>query len=165
MITQPITVTLRGTPAPKGSMKCIGSSGRHQLVEQLSKTIRPWRAKLNDAFKLIQSTPAPKGQPIGVEVTLIIDRPKHHFGTGRNARILRAGAPTYPTGHGTGDVDKHARTILDSLQAAGVLDDDCQVVELVARKAYPCDPSIPSAPDHPGARVRIYPIADPQVLS
>lgn len=55
-------------------------------------------------------------------------RPKGHYRTGRNAHLLRDGAPPYPAG--TPDLSKLCRATEDALTDAGVVwADDAQVVE------------------------------------
>lgn len=148
MIRSEVVITLPGHPAPKGSMKCVAPHARgtrQRLVEQLEKTIKPWRAKLHHAFGRVTST-ADQQQPIGVEVTFTVDRPKS---------VRRP----FPSAHGSGDVDKLARVVLDDLERAGILPNDAQVVELTTRKTYPDGP-LPDALPYPGARIRLYPIGD-----
>lgn len=164
MLTHEIRAVIPGTPAPKGSLKCIGGKGRgHQLIEDNART-KPWREKL--ARLLRRSWPtdqhAEPKQPIGAEITISIDRTPSHRGTGRNAHVLKASAPSYPTGHNTGDVDKHARLTLDALQDAGILPDDCIVVDLHIRKAYVGCSSTPDALGHPGVVIRLFPIEAPR---
>jgi hypothetical protein len=156
-----IRIAIPGRAVPKGSMKCIGRRGRvaHQLVEQVDNA--GWRTVVVDA--LARYWPAGDGrrpvkhQPVGVKLTFTLERPKTHHGTGRNARTLKAAAPDYPAAHGTGDVDKLARLILDALQDGDVLPNDAQVVQLTARKFYAGDPH-PDALGYPGAVIRLYPI-------
>lgn len=159
MIESEIVVTVPGQPAPKGSLKCIGARGGrgHVLIEDNKRT-KPWRDKLAGACRRIKK-PAVKGQPIGIETTLTLDRPTYHYGTGRNAKKLKDRyAAAAPVGHSTGDVDKLARLVLDALQDAKVLPDDCQVVELTVRKAYVDGNGVPDVLGFPGALLRIYPM-------
>ncbi|MDV7391094.1 RusA family crossover junction endodeoxyribonuclease, partial [Arthrospira platensis SPKY1] len=72
--------------------------------------------------------------PVRVDVWFIFDRPKSHFGTGRNADVLKPSAPKRMTT--PPDVDKLARTVLDALTVAGVLADDKLVCELRSLKRY-----------------------------
>lgn len=44
-----------------------------------------------------------------------------------------------PVHHGSGDIEKHVRTVHDAMQDAGVLADDCQVSDLVAVKRWASD--------------------------
>jgi Holliday junction resolvase RusA-like endonuclease len=83
-------------------------------------------------------------QPVGVEVIFYQSRNSGHFGTGRNAHLLKASAPTYPAVRP--DVDKYLRAILDAL--TGVLyADDGQVVSVRAEKRYG---------DPPRAEIRVW---------
>lgn len=161
MLRSELRLVIPGTPATKGSLKCVGQHGRHQLVEQLPTT-GPWVDRVADAARkhLAARADVDPGQAVGVEVTVSIPRVKSHHGTGRNLGRLKASAPIHPTGHGTGDSDKYVRGILDALQAAGVLRDDAQVVEQSGRKAY-VDPDALEGSDvlgHAGVVIRIYPI-------
>jgi Holliday junction resolvase RusA-like endonuclease len=158
-------VVIPGHPAPKGSLKCIGGRGGkgHVLIEDNART-KPWRKTLATwAGRRLQ--PVQPQEPIGVEITFTLERPKSHYGTGRNAGVLRPGAPAFPVSHATGDVDKLLRLALDALQDAKVLPDDCQVIETTARKVYvspaPIDDPWSVAYDalgHPGVVLRLYPI-------
>lgn len=142
-----VVITLAGNPAPKGSMKCVGRRGRHQLVEDNPKS-KGWRKRIADLVRARVKSTAERHQPLGVEVTLTVDRPK-------SVRTA------YAVTRSSYDVDKLARLVLDALQDTDLLPDDAQVVELVARKTYPNGP-IPDALPYPGARIRVYPIGDVQ---
>jgi Holliday junction resolvase RusA-like endonuclease len=181
VITREFAFTLRGHPAPKGSLKCIGARGqvKHQLVEDYRIGQAAWREAVVVAARravLESGEAADQYEPVGVEVTLTIARGPSHFGTGRNVGFLRHTAPRHPVKKNTDDVDKLLRLVLDALTDAGLLFDDCQVVETTARKAYPGPtrtqlhggPSppawatayvpVPDALPHPGARIRVYPM-------
>lgn len=157
MITREIVVTVVGHPKPKGSLKCIGTRGGkgHVLIED-NKGTKPWRDTLAGWFRKVTQHADP-GQAIGVEMTATLARPKGHYGTGRNAHLVKPSAPAHPVSHRSGDIDKILRLLLDALQDAKVLPDDCQVTEVLARKAY-IGTEAPDALDHPGMRARIYPI-------
>lgn len=160
MLTHEIRAVIPGHPAPKGSLKCVGGRGRHRLVEDNDRT-GPWRDKIATALgpKWPTAQRAADQQPIGAEITFTIDRPAYHYGTGRNAGVIKDRyAAVYPTSHSTGDIDKHARLLLDALQDAQVLPDDCIVIDLHARKAYVGCPSTADALGHPGVVVRLFPI-------
>jgi len=78
---------------------------------------------------------------VAVRIVARFARPASHYGTGRNAGVLKPGAPKWPTTRAGGDLDKVARLVLDALEIAGVYKDDSQVVALRAEKEYaetPC---------------------------
>lgn len=150
-------VRVFGLPAPKGSLKCIGARGKrgHVLIEDSTNT-KPWRELVEKAGRALPVTGL--AGPVGLEVTLTLPRPKSHYGTGRNATVLKASSPLWPISHQAGDTDKLERTVLDGLQDAGLFVDDCLVVELTGRKVYPDTPGVPDRLDRPGAVIRVYPI-------
>jgi Holliday junction resolvase RusA-like endonuclease len=65
-----------------------------------------------------------------------VPRPKSHFGTGRNAKILKDSAPAYPTSRNLGDWDKLARAVGDALTQAKVIADDKLVVTPMPLKRW-----------------------------
>lgn len=152
----PVTMTIPGTPKPKGSLKCIGRRGRvaHQLTEDAGPELKAWRDRIADTVRTRVTTRADAGEPVAVAVTFTLARPGYHYGTGRNAgQIKPQHLDTYPAGR-VGDVDKLARLLLDALQDGGLLHDDAQVVTLTARKTYV---NAPDALPWPGARIHVRP--------
>ena len=137
-----ITFTVRGIPAPQGSKRAFRNrhSGRVALVES-SKRVAPWRSDVRDAaIDALAAHPvygqhscAAFHEPVAVGLAFRFPRPKGHFGTGRNATVLKPGAPLHPAGKP--DLDKLARAILDAITHL-VVADDALVVSLVATKVY-----------------------------
>lgn len=162
MLTREVVLDIIGHPAPKGSLKCIGRNGHHQLIEDNTRT-KEWRAEISTHAKRLLNTPdkrADKHQPIGVEVTFSLERPKGHHRTGARAHQLVDSAPQYPVTRSSYDVDKLLRLVLDALQDAGVLHDDAAVVEVTTRKFY-LGGDVPDAYDRmpwPGVRIRLFPM-------
>lgn len=163
-----VRIVIPGTPASKGSMKCIGRRGKvaHVLIESVDNA--EWRAAVS-TWAGRKLTPFAAREPVGLEMTFTLNRPKWHYGTGRNAGTLKDSAPAFPVGHNTGDLDKLVRLINDALQDAKVLPDDCQVIETTARKVYvsplPVDDPWSVGYDalgHPGVVIRFYPIEGPK---
>lgn len=164
MITRHWGFKVYGEPKPKGSMKCVGRRGKvkHQLVEQVDDG--GWRDLVTAAARRFVLEVADEHQPIYAEMTFSLSRPSSHYGTGRNARLVKNSAPVWPTLFGTGDSDKLARLVLDALQDAGVLRNDAQVRPLYVDKAYwaPHPVVLPEtvSPDvlgRPGAVIRLRP--------
>lgn len=75
----------------------------------------------------------PAGIPVVLEMTFYRPRNKGHYGTGRNAGVLKDSAPTHPPVKP--DVDKLTRAILDALKNVA-WHDDGQVVGAPAWKEY-----------------------------
>ena len=119
-----LIITVPGRPSPKGSLKHVGHG---RLVEQL-KASKPWRQAVADATRQAvadlgwQTTTGP------VIVTADILIP--HLKTRR----------AWPVTRSSGDLDKHARNILDALVDGGAIHDDSQVVALHFGKVYADEP-------------------------
>lgn len=165
MLFEEIVISIPGEPYTKGSLRCIGARGKvkHQLVEQLGKDAETWRKTVAYWVRRSWMTHmSVKGQPLGAEITLTVSRPRGHYGTGRNSDLVKPSAPAYPVGHQTGDIDKLARMILDAVQDTHVLPDDCQIVDLTARKRYPRTTAErwDDVLGYPGIVIRLYPIED-----
>lgn len=139
-------VKVYGDPAPKGSLKCVGRNGRHQLVEDTART-KPWRELVKQAGQALP-LPGPLSGPVGVEATFTVQRPASVKPESRLWPWKRS------SGIG-GDSDKLARTLLDGLQDAHVFADDAQVCDLRAVKAYPHTP-VPDVLERPGAVIRVW---------
>lgn len=143
------SVTVHGTPAPKGTLKCVGQNGRHQLVEQdRTKIGKPWRRLIAQAGEAVAARAGDSlTGPVSVEATFTLDRPGS------------AGTRLWPwrrTRQHNADVDKLARMLLDGLTDGKVWGDDMQVVELNVRKTYPDNPDCPDALPSSGAVIRIW---------
>ena len=74
--------------------------------------------------------------PVILKLIFFRRRPKGHYGTGRNAGLLKDSSPEYPTSKP--DLDKLNRAISDALTGI-VFKDDSQVVKLESSKFY-CGP-------------------------
>lgn len=72
-------------------------------------------------------------EPLYVEATFYLPRPKSHFGTGRNADTLKESAPAKPTTRS--DVDNYLKGLLDGL-SGHAYKDDRQVVQVMAEKCW-----------------------------
>jgi Holliday junction resolvase RusA-like endonuclease len=131
-----IRITVDGTPKPKGSLKHVG---RGRLVEQV-KGSGTWRDRIAGAA-LQQHRGAPLVGAVVVEFEVRIALPK----SAPKRRVIQ------PVTRSSGDIDKHARNVLDALKDGGVIGDDSQVVELRrSRKRY-CLPG-----EAPGAVIEVF---------
>lgn len=132
-----------GTPASQGSKRWL-PNGR--MIEA-DKKVKPWRQAVYAAVQHDCPDLVKMEGPIAVRATFLFERPKAHYRTGKNAHLLRDGAPLYVTR--TPDVDKTLRALLDPLTEVGMWHDDAQVVIAHAAKRY-CNEG-----ERPGAIVLI----------
>jgi Holliday junction resolvase RusA-like endonuclease len=131
-----ITFKVAGLPVPQGSKSVNRSTG---FMYEANKHLMPWRQEV-----IAQASRAHDGGPIlgpvRIQLRFSFPRPKSHYGTGRNAAILK---PNAPTEHSTKpDVDKCTRAILDALTIAGIWRDDAQACQLTASKSYSPHPGV-----------------------
>lgn len=140
-----LTIDVIGTPAPQGSKRAFVVNGRAVMAES-SKKVKPWRQDVKTAaFNTDRDSLI---GPLRVEITFYLPRPGYHYGTGRNAGVLKATAPAYVDKKP--DVDKLLRSTLDGLKEAGVYRDDAQVAIATGVKRY--------ANAATGARITITPL-------
>ncbi|OFN19024.1 hypothetical protein HMPREF2604_05205 [Corynebacterium sp. HMSC055A01] len=125
-----ITFRVEGEPAPKGSKRHVGNG---RLIES-SKKLPAWmRAVTQEATKNRPS--APVDAPVSVFMDFYLPKPKR---------------PRYDVPAVKPDVDKLARSVLDALEAAGILTNDSRVTKLRATKHY-ANTATP-----PGADITIF---------
>lgn len=114
------------------------------MVES-SRAVGPWREAVRGECQRAATVPIPG--PVAVVITFWMPRPRSHYGTGRNAGMLKPSAPAYPDGR-KNDIDKLARSTLDGLTMGGAYWDDGQVVRLLVYKEFAAD-------EGPGAQVSV----------
>ena len=122
-----------GTPAPQGSKVGYARGGRVQIVES-SKRVTPWREAVVAQCQREGVAGLMLPGPVVVEVSFFFARPRSHFGTGRNATVVKPNAPRRPMSRN--DIDKLCRSTLDGITQAGWIADDQQVVSLYADKRW-----------------------------
>jgi Holliday junction resolvase RusA-like endonuclease len=147
------TFTVVGTPRPAGSKRSRPRFRRDkatgEVVPVLSKTgmpvvgmapdnpeTKPW---MNAVAEAAVFEWAPRGEavidgPVFLELAFYFPRPDTHYGTGRNAGILKRSAPLYPATSGY-DTDKLSRAVKDALTGI-VFTNDRRVVRLRADRYF-----------------------------
>lgn len=115
--------TVIGKAVTKGSTKAFLVGGKPRTTASNGSKERPWAALVQDAA--IQAGITPVDGPCRIAIVIYQARASNHFGTGRNADIIKPTAPIYPIGRNCGDKDKLERSILDALTGVAYLD-DCQ---------------------------------------
>ena len=73
--------------------------------------------------------------PLAIDLLFVMPRPKAHYGTGKNAKILKPKAPTFHAGKKRFDIDNCVKFTLDCLNEL-VYEDDGQVAVISAMKRY-----------------------------
>ncbi len=145
--TLPIVFTIHGEPKPQGSKvaqviygrdgKPVFKNGRVlAVVRDDSKQLRAWRQDVatTAAEAIVKAgIVEPLLGPVSLSIVFTRARPAGHFGTGRNARALKASAPKHPTTRP--DTVKLTRAVEDALTGI-VWRDDSQVCHHVLVKAW-----------------------------
>lgn len=152
-----ITITVFGLPAPQGSKKAFRNqhTGRIQMTESSAK-VKPWRADVKGAaLEVVSGLPgwAPLDGPLVASMVFTFARPRGHFGTGRNAGIVKASAPLRP--HTKPDLSKLVRSTEDALTGL-VWADDARVVGYRRLGKHYASDSEMDVLDMPGAVIRVW---------
>lgn len=142
----PVTLIVHGQPAPQGSKRAFMGKRKDgtpvaRVIESSHDRVKSWRQAVVDEAREWQSQAAgrqfgaapPLAGPLEATMTFVLRRPKGHYGTGRNAAVLKPSAPPYPSGKP--DVGKLARATEDALTGIVWLD-DAQVVRSLLTKVY-----------------------------
>ncbi len=123
-----------GPAASQGSKRIgrAGKSGKSILIDT-DKRLKPWRSELIAAMQ--DCLPEkPLDEAVWVRICISVPRPRAHFGTGRNADLLKPNVPVLPaTGR---DVDKVARACFDAGTAAGWWRDDSRIACVQITRVY-----------------------------
>lgn len=131
-----IAFVVPGKPTPEGSYNAVKRGKYTNIVPQNQEELEAWRSSAR-----ILSRDAWKGRPrylgaVEIVVSFVVERPRSHFGTGRNLGKIKDSAPKYPTTKP--DTDKLQRALGDALGQT-VLKDDAQIVLWHASKEYTQD--------------------------
>lgn len=152
-------LTVHGLPAPQGSKKYVGHRFSNKYGKELpvlvesSKKVDPWRRNVAKAAMTARPLELFDG-PLVADMVFTMPRPKGHYGTGRNAGVLK---PRYvhAVPDRVPDLSKLARSTEDALTDAGVWADDARVVRYGALAKVYTGSLDPDALDVPGAVIRV----------
>jgi len=124
-----------GTPIPQGSKRAWYSETQKRvfMTEDAGTRHSSWRHELSTYARAEVGSNEPLAGPMSVALTFLQHRPLGHYGTGKNAKELKASAPLYPTK--APDLDKLTRAVFDAMTSI-VWVDDAQVVATTLRKRY-----------------------------
>jgi Holliday junction resolvase RusA-like endonuclease len=132
-----VEFTVLGEPQPQGSKTIVQARGRRPRVIEDNPDTVPWRNAVA-AAALAAIRQASAGSlvltgPVELRAVFVFQRPKGHFGTGRNAGTLKPSSPLYVPKRP--DLDKLLRAVGDALTGI-VFRDDSQIVICRAEKHY-----------------------------
>lgn len=151
-----LVIVVPGTPITQGSKTVVPARGKRRatLRDQNGKTLKPWRDKVTRHARDAARYHDQFTGPVRVTLRFSFDRPPSHYRSGRNAHLLKNGAPLYPTYKN--DLDKLQRACFDALTDAEVWTDDGLAADVRARKFYAGESEY--ALDHAGVLILIEPI-------
>lgn len=135
-----LRIRANGDPVPQGSKKAWAdpkSPTGVRMVEDQGERHASWRREVTAAATEAlwkAGVQEPVSCPMSVLLTFKMLRGVGMYGTGRNASVIKPGAPAHP--HKKPDLDKLVRAVFDSLTDARVWVDDSQVVAFTARKRF-----------------------------
>ncbi len=139
-----IPVVVDAIPVTEGSTKAFIVNGKPNVVHDNAEALDRWRDLIawhTRAAMAKYRTDKIDG-PVVVQAIFYLPRPASHYGTGRNAGVLKPSAPAYPDRKP--DVDKLARAVLDALAMGGAYTQDSRVTDLSSFKRY-ADNRVPGA--------------------
>lgn len=119
-----IDFTVPGTPIAKGNMRQAPNHGR---LYDATKGTAQWARAVGYVARaaMAQARMQPFDGPVVLTCRFVFERPRSHYGTGRNANKLRPSAPAHHTVRP--DLDKLVRNVKDAIKRV-VWRDDAQVI-------------------------------------
>jgi len=94
---------------------------------------KSWRADVREVVAALYGAAELVDEPMALELTVVRTRKPGHFGSGRNAGVLKDSAPAYPATRP--DLTKQLRAFEDAL-AKVVIREDSRICEMVVRKVW-----------------------------
>ena len=136
-----LEIRVIGKPIPQGSktagLTMMGGKPRAYLRDSNAATLKVWRQEVTTATRnATGATPgwAPLDGPLEAELVFYFERPSSHYGTGRNAHLLKPAAPTWVAVKP--DIDKLLRSTFDGLTDGGAYVDDSRIARVSAEQLY-----------------------------
>ena len=127
MITQ---FFIPGLPVAQPRAKAAAFAGRARVYTP--KTAEVWKAAI--VLLARERIRTAMTGPVRCRMDFTLPRPRSHYGTGRNATVLKAGALEW-CGKKP-DLDNLAKAVMDALTNAGAWSDDAQVCDLRLLKRF-----------------------------
>ena len=122
-----------GKPAQMGSKKAFVRGGRAIITDDNSEKRKSWaNAVTARAAEVMQGRTLMTG-PVQVRAAFYFRRPAAHYGTGKNAAVLKNSAPSIHAQ--TPDLDKLIRCLWDALTGV-VYRDDALIFQVAASRHW-----------------------------
>lgn len=136
---QPISFFISGVAKPAGSKRGFFIPKlKRVVITDANPNSRDWKTDVKHAA--IEHYQGPLLDcPIKLRLTFHVMRPKSHYRSGKNAALLKDGAPKFPTSKP--DVLKLARGVEDALTSV-IWKDDAQIVDEHLWKKYSDRPGV-----------------------
>lgn len=150
-----VKFTAWGKPLPKGRMQGFvpvdrrGNPYRREsgsimvnITDAGGARLTAWVAQIRQAAGQAYGGGVLRSTPVHVSAVFKFQRPKSHYGTGRNASVLKPSAPEHLVSKGAvyGDGDKLVRAVFDAMIGVMYVDDG-QVVSHDARRIWTTEQS------------------------
>jgi len=123
-----IELSIPGKPTPL-SRAGHGQFGGKFLTAPTSRQI----GLVVDAWERAGGPRFPDDIALRLDATFVLERPSSHYGTGRNAGVLKGSARPFPTGRP--DLSNLVKLVEDALNE-NAFKDDSRIVECKATKVY-----------------------------
>jgi len=135
-----ISFFVPGIPIPKGSAKGFYIKGLNRVVitQDNGEKQKPWASMIAVVAQELFSKPF--DGPVMISMAFRMPRLKGHFGTGKNAGVVKATAPVYHVSKP--DCDKLQRCVWDALTNIAWKDDSQVAVVAHASKRYSDKPGV-----------------------
>lgn len=128
-----VEFTVYGKPAQMGSKKAFVRGGRAIITDDNSQKRKQWANAVSTVAAEEMAGRDLITVPVWLQASFYFARPKSHFGSGKNADVLKDSAPVE---HGqTPDLDKLLRCLNDALTGV-VFRDDSLVSHVVCRRLW-----------------------------
>ena len=131
-MTNAITFTVLGIPAPQGSKTSGLTKSGHPFTREANPRTRPWRQAVAAEALASWQNKAMEG-PVELVAAFFFPRPKSHYRTGKHSHDLRADAPIHHTSKP--DLSKLVRAVEDAMTGI-IYRDDSQISAMAPKKVY-----------------------------
>jgi len=118
-------------PRPRAFARRMGNAIRAGVYE--SGGADGWKACVAVQANMFRPQ-VPLSGALSVTLLFRMPRPKGHYGTGRNATVLKLASPL--NHECKPDLDNLAKAVLDAMTVGGWWGDDCQITDLRVRKEW-----------------------------